>query len=74
MAPKSSNNNTINNIDNVDADLQFEQDSWVENKAWVDKTRFPEFQNAYDDSQEHSSLNKSSRVQFSVKNNIQSPT
>ena len=64
MATKYPNQNTINNIDNVDVSLQFEQD---ENVTCVYKDDFPEFQNDYDESQEHSSLNKSSRVQFRVK-------
>lgn len=64
MAPRSSSKSAIQNIDNVDVDLQFEQD---ENTTWVNKDKFPEFHNAYDDSQETSSLNESSRVQLRVK-------
>ena len=59
MAPRSSSKSAIQNIDNVDVDLQFEQDK---DRAWVYKDKPPEFRNAYDDSQETSSLNESPRV------------
>lgn len=57
------NKNTVKNIDNVDVDLQLEQDK---DRRWVDKDKFPEFQNAYDDSQETRSINESSRVRLRV--------
>ena len=53
MAPKSSNNIIVKNIDKVDVDLKFEDDPG-NNRAWVDKDRFPEFHNDYNDSQENS--------------------
>ena len=68
MAPKSSNKNTVKNIDKVDVDLKFDDDPG-NNRTWVDKGRFPEFHNAYEDSQENSSLNNSSQVQFSKNSN-----
>ena len=35
--------------------------------TWVDKTRFPEFHNDYNDPQENNSLSNSSEVKFKVK-------
>ena len=40
------------------------------NRKWVDKDKFPEFHNDYNDSQENSSLTESSEVQFRVKTTI----
>ena len=70
MTPKYYNQNTIKNIDHVDVDLKFEQ--YID-RTWVYEDKFPEFQNDYDESQENSSLNKSSRVQFSVKTTYRDP-
>ena len=39
-------------------------------RAWIDKDRFPEFHNDYNDSQENSSLSNSSEVQFRVKTTL----
>ena len=36
-------------------------------RTWIDKDRFPEFRNDYNDSQENSSLSNSPEVQFRVK-------
>ena len=69
MAPKSSNKNTVKNIDNVDVDLKFEDDPG-NNRTWVDKGGFQEFHYDYNDSQENSSLTQSSEVQFRVKTTI----
>ena len=59
MAPKSSNTNTIKNVDNVNVDLKFDKDTiatTIDGKAtklavrtWVDKDKFPEFNNDYND-------------------------
>ena len=38
MAPKSSNKNTVKNIDKVDVDLTFDED---EDRTWVNKDKFP---------------------------------
>ena len=69
MAPKSSNGNSITNTDKVDVDLNFVDDEILYRK-WVDKDKFPEFHNDYNDSQENSSLTESSEVQFRVKTTI----
>ena len=54
MAPKSSNGNSITNTDKVDVDLNFVDDEILYRK-WVDKDKFPEFHNDYNESQENSS-------------------
>ena len=69
MAPKSPNGNSITNTDKVDVDLNFVDDEILYRK-WVDKDKFPEFHNDYNDSQENSSLTESSEVQFRVKTTI----
>ena len=63
MPPNPSNKNAIKNVDNVDIDLKLHED---ENRTWVDKDRFPEFDDGYNDSQENSSLSNSSQVQFRI--------
>ena len=77
MAPKSSNKNTVKNIDKVDVDLKFDKDAITAEdgtrvvlRTWVNKDKFPEFKDAYDNSQENSSLSDSSEVQFRVKTTI----
>ena len=70
MAPKYYNNNTYENIDNVDVDLKIEQDI---DRTCVYKDPFCEFHNDYDDSQGTSSLNESSRVQLKVKTTYRVP-
>ena len=69
MAPNSSNTNTVKHIDKVGVELKFEDDP-ENNRTWVDKGSFPEFHNAYEDSQENSPLNNSPQVQFRVKATI----
>ena len=61
MAPKPSNKHTNTNIDYVDIDLTLYED---ENRTWVDKYKFPEFNDGYNGSQENSALSNSSQVQF----------
>ena len=39
-------------------------------RTWVNKGKFPEFSNDYNDSQENSSLSNSSEVQFRVKTTL----
>ncbi len=65
---QSSNKNTVKNIDKVDVDLKFDDD---EDRTWVNKDKFPEFNDAYNNSQENSSLSDSSEVQFKVKTTVQ---
>ena len=67
MAPKSLNKNTVKNIDKVDVDLKFEE---VDDRTWVNKDKFPQFNDDYNNSQENSSLSDSSEVQFRVKATI----
>ena len=67
MAPKSSNKNTVKNIDKVDVDLKFDE---VDDRTWVNKDKFPQFNDDYNNSQENSSLSDSSEVQFRVKATI----
>ena len=77
MAPKSSNQDIVKHIDEVDVDLKFDEDTIATTidgketklvvRAWVDKDRSPEFHNGYNDSQEKSSLSNSSEVQPRVK-------
>ena len=81
MTPKSPNKNIVKNIDKVDVDLKFDDDAVVgtidgiESKTilrtWVNKDRFPEFHNGYNDSQENSSLTQYPEVQFRVNTTIQ---
>ncbi len=47
MAPKSSNKNTVKNIDKVDVDLKFDQDAITATdgtkqvfRTWVNKDKF----------------------------------
>ena len=53
--------NNIKNIDNVNVDLKFVEDT---DRTWVYKDNFWEFSNDYEESQENSSLNTSSNVEF----------
>ena len=61
MAPKSSNGNTITSTNSIDVDEKSEQDV---DRTWVDKHRFGEFHDDYEESQENNSLKSSSDVQF----------
>ena len=62
MAPKYPNNN-ITSTDSINVDLKFVEDT---DRTWVDTNKFDEFHNNYEDSQENSSLNTSSEVQFRI--------
>ena len=63
MAPKSSNQNTAKNIDDVDVDLKFDEytiattidgkETKLVVRTWVDKDRPPEFHNDYNDLMAH---------------------
>ena len=71
MAPKVQNKNTIKNVDKLYVDLKFYDDAEEGSyRTWVDKYKFPEFYDDYNDSQENSSLTESSEVQFRVKTTI----
>ena len=63
MAPKSSNENIITSTNNTDVGLKFEQDV---DRTWVDKDKFQELHDDYEEPQENSSLNTSSDVQFRI--------
>ena len=77
MAHKSPNKNIVKNLDKVYVDLRFDEDTIATTiycketklvvRTWVDKDRFPEFHNDYNDPQEKSSLSNSPEVQFRVK-------
>ena len=67
----------VKNIDKVDVDLKFDEDTIVTTidckeaklvvRTWVDKDRSPEFHNDYNDPQGNSSLSNAPEVQFRVK-------
>ena len=50
MAPKSSNNNTIKNIDSIHVALKLTQDV---DRTWVYTDKLWDFSNDYDESQEN---------------------
>ena len=64
MAPKAPNGNTVTSTNSIDVDLKFEQDL---GRTWVDKAKFDEFHDDYEESEENHSLNTSSDVQFKVR-------
>ena len=68
MAPKSSNKNTVKNIHKVDVDFEFDE---YADRTFVNKDKFPQFSDDYNNSQENSSLSDSSEVQFRVKTTVQ---
>ena len=63
MAPKSFNNSNITIANRINVDSKFVEDT---GRTWVDTNEFDEFHNNYEDSEENSSLNTSSEVQFRV--------
>ena len=63
MAPTSSNNNNITSTNNINVEMNFVEET---DRTWVDTNKFDELHNNYGDSQENTSLNTSSEVQFRI--------
>ena len=63
MPPKSSNGNTITSTNHIDVDSEFVDET---DRTWVDKDKFWEFRNDYEEPRENNSLNTSSEVQLRI--------
>ena len=55
--------NTITSTNHINVGLNFVEDT---DRTWVDTNKFDEFHNNYEDSQENTSLNASSEIQFRI--------
>ena len=69
MSPKSSKQNTPTITDTLDVDLKFNKDA-EEDRSWVSKDKFPEFEYDYEDAQDNSALNTTSSVEFEIHINL----
>ena len=65
MSDKPSNKNTKTSTNNFDVKLKFDKD--VDNdRTWVNKDTFTEFESEYQQSQDDSSLSDTSSVEFEI--------
>ena len=64
--PKSSKEKTKKTTDNITAtaDLKFEGDE--SDRTWINKDKFYEFKQQYDETQDNSSLNDANNIQYNI--------